>query len=317
MNVTFHYPPELFELLVETIPCLFKYKKSVIDFLRGAGVSNSVTVDIEGQLHKDRESVNKYSIVRTVLFRLNEAGESALRERREIVKRVCEFEDFSTGWPDDQLKARGLVAEIRNLVNKHDFFRRFEQQRESELQKHREEKRREAEKLKRHRQEVQGILKEIKSLVIMDDPHSRGKRFEKVMNDLFMNSGILVREAFVLVEEPGQGITEQLDGVIELDGHIYLVEVKWRKEPVDVTEVSRHISRVLTRVDCRGLIISESGYTAPAVLVCKQAMKSAPIVLCKLEEIVMMLESEKSIKEVLKAKTHKLIIEKQPLAEVL
>ena len=31
----------------------------------------------------------------------------------------------------------------------------------------------------------------------------------------------------------------------------------------------------------------------------------------------MLLESEKSIKEFLKAKTHKLIIEKQPLAEVL
>lgn len=31
---TFHYPPELFELLVETIPLLSKSKKSVLLYLR-------------------------------------------------------------------------------------------------------------------------------------------------------------------------------------------------------------------------------------------------------------------------------------------
>ena len=55
-------------------------------------------------------------MVRTTLTRLNERGEAALRERREILKRVTEFEDFSTCWPNDQLKAKGLVAEIRRVI---------------------------------------------------------------------------------------------------------------------------------------------------------------------------------------------------------
>jgi restriction system protein len=35
---TYHYPPELLELLADGIPALFKSKQGVIDFFRGAGV---------------------------------------------------------------------------------------------------------------------------------------------------------------------------------------------------------------------------------------------------------------------------------------
>ena len=301
MNVTYHYPPELFELLVETIPRLFRGKQSVLSFFWGSGVDRTLTADIEKQLVSDRDSIYKTEIARTVLMRLNEAGDKAIRERREIVKRICEFDAFSTCWADDQQVAKGLVADIRSLVEKHDFFRRLQQEKEVELAKHRESARREANRLQRQRVEMQGILKEIQNLIKMDDPQSRGKQFEKIMNRLFEVSGILVREAFELVEVPGQGISEQVDGAIELDGHIYVVEMKWHKNPVDVNDVSRHISRVLTRTECRGLIITESGYTRAAISECKQAMKHAPIVLCKLEEIVMLLETEKSIYEFLKS----------------
>jgi restriction system protein len=43
------------------------------------------------KLQKDANSINKYEIARTVLVRLNDAGDSALRERREIVKIIVEF----------------------------------------------------------------------------------------------------------------------------------------------------------------------------------------------------------------------------------
>lgn len=212
--------------------------------------------------------------------------------------------------------AKGLVADVRSLVEKHDFFRRLQQAKEVEAAKHREVVRAEAKRIQRQRAERHAVLKEIQSLATTNNPQSRGKQFEKVMNRLFEVSGILVREAFELIENPGQGISEQVDGAIELDGHIYVVEMKWQRNPVDVDDVSRHIGRVLTRTECRGLFISASGYTKSAVSECKQAMKYAPIVLCKLEEIVRLLEAEDSVSEFLKSKAQKLIIEKQPLAEV-
>ena len=239
MNEKHHYPPELFELLVETIPCLFRSKQGVLTFFKGAGVADSLTEDIQAQLRTDRESVYKSFIARTVLLRLNDAGDNAIRERREIVKRVCEFDDFSTCWPDDQTKARGLVASIQSVVNKHDFFRRIQQQRELDLQKHRESERIKAETLRQHREDLNNILQEINRLIVLTNPQERGKRFEEVINRLFEINGILVRESLVLVEEPGQGIGEQIDGVIELDGHIYIVEMKWLSEPIGVDKVSR------------------------------------------------------------------------------
>ncbi len=45
----------------------------------------------------------------------------------------------------------------------------------------------------------------------------RGKSLEGVLNRLFEASGILVREAFTLTGAQGEGIVEQIDGVVEID----------------------------------------------------------------------------------------------------
>lgn len=111
MDETFHYPPDLMGLLIDAIPCLCKAKKDVLIFFRGAGVGAAFTQDLEERLRTDRDSLGKHEMVRTVLARLNERGEPTLRQRREVLKRVVEFEDFSACWPNDQLKAKALVAQ--------------------------------------------------------------------------------------------------------------------------------------------------------------------------------------------------------------
>jgi restriction system protein len=49
-------------------------------------------------------------------------------------------------------------------------------------------------------------------------PYRRGKLFESVLNRLFAAESILIREAFTLVGDEGEGVVEQIDGAIELDG---------------------------------------------------------------------------------------------------
>lgn len=131
-DITFHYPPELFSLLVDVVPLLNRSKKDVLIFFRGAGVPDGMTVDIAGRLKAAPKEVNKYEMVRTVLERLNAKGESTLRERREVLRRVVDFTNFDTCWPDDQLKAKGLVASIREVVNQKDAFTRINNAREEE-----------------------------------------------------------------------------------------------------------------------------------------------------------------------------------------
>ena len=113
VDIVFHYPPELLKLLTDTIPLLCKSKKDTLLFFKGAGVPHSLFKDMESRVEFDRGSITKFEIVRTVLTRLNEKDEAMLRERREVLKRVVEFESFSACWPSDQLKAKGLVSDIR------------------------------------------------------------------------------------------------------------------------------------------------------------------------------------------------------------
>jgi hypothetical protein len=148
VDITFHYPPDLFNLLVDTVPRLCRSKKAVLLFFQGAGVERPLYADLERRL-AGTGTISKYEIVRTVLTRLNEKGEATLRERRELLKRVVEFEEFETCWDSDRLEAKGLVAAVRKLVDVKDSFTRMEIERERE----RGERRKEVEQRQRQEEE--------------------------------------------------------------------------------------------------------------------------------------------------------------------
>src|ERR1051325_522841 len=122
MPEAFHYPPEVMSLLIDTVPLLCRSKQDVFLFFKGAGVRDA-HLDFElKRFQHDKNSVNKYGIVREVLTNLNKGGDADLAARREVLKRIAEFEDFSTCWPGDILKAKGLVSEIRRVVHVKDSF---------------------------------------------------------------------------------------------------------------------------------------------------------------------------------------------------
>jgi len=319
MDITFHYPPELFQLLVDTIPLLCRSKLDVLTFLKGAGVDYQVMMDLWERVENDRENINKYEIVRTVLTRINELGEKTLRERREILKRVTEFEDFSTCWPTDQLKAKGLIAEVRRVVNVKDSFTRMKQEVEKEREKHQHEHQQRIKSMAQKQAELADIKRELFSLFSMPDNASqkRGKLLEDVLNRLFKVDDILVREAFVVVSQDGEGIVEQIDGVVDIDGTLYLVEMKWWKEPLGTADVSPHLVKVFNRGHAGGILISNSGYTQPAITICKEALTQKIIILCELEEIIRLLERQGSFQELIRTKIRAAIIEKQPLFKPL
>ena len=233
------------------------------------------------------------------------------------MRRVVQFEDFSTCWPEDRLEAEGLVARIRIVVNVKDSFTRMSQAREEEVRKYRESQRIETKALKQKQERLKKVRQELLRLFVMENAQERGRLLEEVLNGLFRETGILVLEGFRRIGETGQGTVEQIDGVIELDGEIYLVEMKWLKEPVGVGDVSQHLVRLFNRSESRGIVISYSGYTEPAMAICKESLSQAVIVLCKLEEFVLLLENEADLKEFLRVKIRGSMIKKQPYTRVL
>ncbi|MGA2585770.1 MAG: restriction endonuclease [Candidatus Aminicenantales bacterium] len=312
VDIVYHYPPELLQLLVDTIPLLCRSKKDVLVFFQGAGVPNKMLAEFERKLATDRSSLNKYGIVRDVLVLLNAKGEATLRERREVLKRVVEYEDFSACWPSDQLKAKGLVAEIRHVVNVKDSFSRMRQEKEAEQKKRVDEEKKRALAFQERKAKLEKVKKDFYALFGESNPQQRGKKLEDVLNRLFKTSGILVRDSFNRVASTGEGILEQIDGVVEIDREIYLVEMKWWDKPLGIGEVSQHLVRVFSRKGARGFLISYSGYTEPAIAVCKESLSQMVVILSSLHEIVELLEREDDLSEFLRKKIRAAIIDKNP-----
>lgn len=317
MDTTFHYPPDLMHLLIDTIPLLCPTKKDVLLFFRGAGVNADLMNDVSEQVQREANSISKYEITRTIVSRVNERGDATLQVRREILKRVTEFEDFSTCWDDDRLKAMGLVGQIRKVVDVKDSFTRMNIERENERKQRLAQKEAKELILREKRAALVSVHLSLAKLFALPDPHRRGKALEKVINDLFKISGISVREAFTLTGNNGEGIIEQIDGVVEFDGHVYLVEMKWWDKTMGVGEVSHHLVRLYSRKDARGILISASDYSEPAITICRDALSSVVMVLCKLEEIVRLGEMEGDLKQFLRDKVNAAIVDKQPLYEPL
>lgn len=314
-NIIYHYPPELLNLLVDTIPLLNRSKKDVVMFFKGAGIADSLMMDIARTVQFNPKSITKYEIVRTILSRLNEKGEPALRDRREILKRVVEFESFESCWDSDRLKAKGLIYEVRQVINVKDTFTRMKNEKENEEQKNRKEyleKVEEAQKIAKAKADFKDEISKLFFMNTLQERQKRGKLFEDVLNRLFKSFGILVKEAFTLNGSNNEGIVEQIDGVIELESHLYLVEMKWWGEAVGKDEIANHLVRIFTRSEARGVFISVNGFTGPAITLCQESLNKAFVVLCDLSEILYMLETSGDLKKFLAQKVQGAIIHKNP-----
>ncbi|RSK55307.1 hypothetical protein EJA13_03740 [Bacillus canaveralius] len=178
----------------------------------------------------------------------------------------------------------------------------MKQEREREVEKRRTEYEEKINDIRKRREEKDNIKAELYSLFHSNNPQQRGKALESVLNKLFKTFDILIKESFALIGNNSEGIVEQIDGVIEIDNQIFLVEMKWWDKPIGRSEVSEHLVRIFSRGQASGIFISVSDYTEPAITICRESLSKCLIVLIKLEEIVCLLETNGDLKEMLKKK---------------
>lgn len=315
IDEAYHYPADFLQLLIDTIPLLNKSKTDLMVFFKGAGVPSIDFADIEGELAADRASHNKYGMTRTVLTRLNDRGDNGLAARREVVKRVVEFENLSTLWENDRMRAKGLIASVRERVNVHDSFARMAIERERELAQHRTSHEAQQNEAKKRSGAIDAATAKLFALFGETNPQRRGKDAEAALNDIFAAHGISVRQAFTRNGDGGEGVVEQIDGAIELDGHTYLVEMKWYANPVGVGEVSQHLVRVMNRGGgVRGMVIANPGYTDAAVTTVRDALGTMTVVLVTLQDIVMALTRKDDLVEMLRSRVQSATIDRRPHA---
>lgn len=312
MEMTSHYSPELLGPLIEAISRLYRGKKDVLLFFRGAGVGSELTADLTAQNETSPQSITKLEIVRKVLERLNEGGEHTLRARHEVLKRVVEFRDFGTCWGEDQSAVKELLSQIKRTMNARGSFAHLHQAVDSDRCKHLAEQAAKLAEIQRKKTELAKARNSLSALFSERDDRKRDEVLVGVLNGLFRASGILVREAFALRDFEGQGVEEQVDGAVELDNHVYLVELMWLNDRVGRADIAEHFVRVRGRVGARGIFISASGFTESALSACKEARERCTVVLCDLREIVLLLEQGKELADFLRASIHAAVVDENP-----
>jgi restriction system protein len=311
-DLAFHFPPDVFDAVRDAVPLLTRGKRDVVLFFRGCGVDRAFLADIEQRIAEE-PNFSKYHITREILTHVNELGDQGLGQRRQVLKRVSEFDDFSSCYADNQMKARGAVATVAQLINKKDSFTRLQEEREQELKRHRDAQRAATARKEAEHAQREQVKADLFALFGEQNPHRRGKALEGVLNRLFDTEQILVREAFEVRDDETGGTIEQIDGAVELDGQVYLVEMKWWSQPLGRGEVASHLVRVYSRGQVGGILISNSPYHPSAVADCKDALRTRTIVLVELKEIVQALTLDRSVRELLTAKIRAAALLKDPL----
>jgi len=105
---------------------------------------------------------------------------------------------------------------------------------------------------------------------------------------------------------------EQVDGVIELKGDLYFVEMKWYRQPVGVPEISQHLVRLMGRAEARGIFVSASDFTEPALSQSREFLQQKVMALIHLQEFVQILEQRANLPDFLASKVEAAIIHKNP-----
>jgi len=317
-TTTWHFPPELFNLVVDTIPKLCKSKKDVLLFFKGAGTPDTMMTDLQLQLQKQKETLYKYDIVRTLLERLNEANDKMLSVRRELIKRIVEFSNFETCYDSDRLKAKGLVADIAQIVKQKDAFTRMEQEKNRERSQRLQEENKKLQARQAREAKIESAKSEFYSLFSSNlSPQARGKQLESALNNLFKAYDFLISEAFHITGSEGEGIIEQIDGAIKLENHLYLVEMKWYEKSIGAAEIAQPLVRLMNRAESRGIFISYSDFTEPAIAQVKEFLNHKMMILVTLKEIVNVLEQKQDLATFLSGKVKAAIVDRNPYFQPL
>jgi len=144
-------------------------------------------------------------------------------------------------------------------------------------------------------QALQTLKTTFYALAAQEDRQEAGRKFEKVLNELFELSELKPREPFRIVGE-------QIDGSFELDNEVYLVEAKWEKEAISEAPLMIFREKVQGKSTItRGAFIALNRCTSAALDAITRG-KQPNFFIIDGYDLVNVLEGTLTLKELLRAK---------------
>lgn len=285
-------------------------------FFQNVGVQDKYLHKYLVLLNTNKESLSKFNMTREILTLLNQGGDSMLGIRRQLLQRVVCFDSFDACWDNDRDKAKANVSEIGKIVKLKDTVTRFETITEKEQSRIEDENKKRVDKVIQIKQEYENTKKRIMALFSIENPQKRGKELETALNDLFRFYKIGVHEAFAIYDNESGKCYEQIDGVVEINSYLTLIEMKWEQPPIGSDKVCRFINRIFMRSNVDGIIISYSGFTETAIKNANDALSHKVITLVELQDIINILNFYKDLKKYFEIKLRNTKLYKDSFSKV-
>jgi hypothetical protein len=280
--------PQVVVKLKEALCRIYWYKKDLRLFLESA--MSDKTRPIIATLNWEQQ---KYYIASDFVDRLIKRQDIYQQDLINIIKHVCDFNDFSHF---------NIIADAKKMIDEANtaveglrkmsigYFKEEEKQQQIQVNKIKSQDLQT--KNIDYSKRLTELEKEYRNLIKIENRQKRGYEFEKFINELFLFFDIDVKKSFKYENE-------QIDGAFTHDNRDYLCEVKWTsvlttQAEVDVlyTKVSRKLNATL------GLFISYYGFGD-----FEKTTKNYPtIILMDGQEIMTVLEGRVNLNDVLKRK---------------
>jgi len=306
LDRSYHYPLEVLELLVATIPRLIKTKAGILEFFAEAGAPKELIAEWRAKLHQGRMGVSsKYHLVRGFLRGLNTLEDDGQAVREEVLRRLARHADFSTGWEDDRQRAEELVTRIRELVGGTDAMPPAACQEALTRQAPLKTDHARLKDTEERRLALEALKRDLYQAFRVTDPAERRAILDSVLPRLFTCHDIPTRQATAAPPVDDAAV------LIDFEEALFLVELMWSDRPLDFRQLAPHLITLYGCPDLRGLLISSSGFTDQAIRDLSSILPQR-LVLCHLQEIVLLLEQGRELKDLLRAKVRAAETEQKP-----
>lgn len=263
--MSYHFPDQIITALKDTLVKVFWTKKHLRATLTRCEVPSDLIAAQDWGNYK-------YHIIDPILSHLNES-ERGLGPLRQLLFETLNYRDCNHLLRFDDGKKLKREAEqrlehLRLLVKEHDRSLKATQKEQLERQK---------EALKRqHQQTFNNRLVKFRDLfaewVGREDANLRGYDLEELLYGLFDLFELRPRGSFRL-------IGEQIDGAFVLDGNDFLMEAKWQKKPVSLSDLRNLDGKVESKLDnTLGLFVAIEGFSDEALQAYQKGNR--PRILC-------------------------------------
>lgn len=186
-------------------------------------------------------------------------------------------------------EANDAVARLRDLTADHAALIGAQERIAAE----RDAKKAQDEAQRKFRDEVEALREEFVALQSAADPHARGRDFEALLTKIFRLFDMEPRLAYDLAHE-------QIDGSLSFDTDDYIVEARWRAEPVSRGDADIFAAKVRRKgKNALGLFVSINGFSADALA---QYQEATPFLAMDGADLYLVLEQRVRLDDLLRTK---------------